>query len=110
MRASKPGHPPRTLYTRPPSTARADNYDLDGLQVEANEFDPAAPATDSRRRQDIRALEQGRVDDAHRLKQQIEAAQRTKLKAGHAPKPAFFAPVLDSAGVCVGWRYNGRYW
>lgn len=52
------------------------------------------PPTDTRFRPDQRALEEGRVTDAERLKQDLEASQRERRKrredAGRDYKPCWF--------------------
>lgn len=73
------------------------------------------PPTDSRLRVDQRALEEGRYDDAERLKNEVEEAQRRRRRRmedeGVEWTPKFFSRVAD--GDQVAWKLkNGEagYW
>lgn len=73
------------------------------------------PPTDSRLRVDQRALEEGRCDDAERLKNDVEEAQRRRRKQmeeeGVEWIPKFFSRVAD--GDQVAWKLRSGeagYW
>ncbi|KAF7319964.1 PH domain-containing protein [Mycena kentingensis (nom. inval.)] len=62
------------------------------------------PPTDSRRRPDVRALEEGRLDEAESEKTRVEELQRERRKSGREVSPRWFKQVN---GV---WEYTGGYW
>lgn len=62
------------------------------------------PPTDSRLRPDQRAFEEGNVDKAEELKQQLEGAQRERRKEGKAPKPHWFH---EDKSETPSWQYGG---
>jgi hypothetical protein len=62
------------------------------------------PATDSRFRPDVRALEVGDIDDAEAQKLRIEEQQRVRRRQGQDRQPRWFKLVGDE------WIYTGGYW
>lgn len=62
------------------------------------------PPTDSRLRPDQRAFEEGNVDKAEELKQQLEGAQRERRKEGKAPNPHWFH---EDKSETPSWQYGG---
>ncbi|CAM4635629.1 unnamed protein product [Leuciscus chuanchicus] len=84
---------------------------------ELNELTPdikdKLPPTDSRFRPDQRLLEQGKVVEADKCKDEMEEKQRDRRKAmakrGEEHVPRFFIKTLDHAGREV-WVTNGTYW
>ncbi|KAJ7492874.1 oxysterol binding protein [Mycena latifolia] len=62
------------------------------------------PATDSRCRPDVRALEEGHLDVAEREKTRVEEAQRERRRNGEDTQPRWFRQVGDE------WEYTGGYW
>ncbi|KAL1729778.1 Oxysterol-binding protein-domain-containing protein [Schizophyllum commune] len=66
---------------------------------------PALPPTDSRFRPDVRALEEGRLDDAEAEKLRVEEAQRERRRRGEDREPRWFKQ--DAHGE---WIYTGEYW
>ncbi|XP_061562443.1 oxysterol-binding protein-related protein 7 [Phycodurus eques] len=74
---------------------------------------PLLPPTDSRLRPDQRMLEEGRVDETDRKKDDIEELQRERRKElaekGEEHVPAFFKKAKDCCGRDV-WLTNGTYW
>ncbi|XP_043954932.1 oxysterol-binding protein-related protein 6-like isoform X2 [Gambusia affinis] len=71
------------------------------------------PPTDTRFRPDQKLLEEGKVAEADKKKDQVEEKQRQRrkemAKRGEEHIPRFFRNVLDEAGREV-WLYNGTYW
>uniref|UniRef100_A0A3B5LTB2 Oxysterol-binding protein n=1 Tax=Xiphophorus couchianus TaxID=32473 RepID=A0A3B5LTB2_9TELE len=71
------------------------------------------PPTDARFRPDQKLLEEGKVAEADKKKDQVEEKQRERrkemAKRGEEHIPRFFRNVLDEAGREV-WLYNGTYW
>lgn len=55
-------------------------YQFTQLAVELNEDEPHVAPTDSRRRPDQRLMEQGRWDEANKLKEEVEERQRRLRK------------------------------
>ncbi|KAJ7042503.1 oxysterol binding protein [Mycena alexandri] len=62
------------------------------------------PPTDSRRRPDVRALEEGQLDVAEREKTRVEEAQRERRRKGDDTQPRWFKQVGEE------WEYIGGYW
>ncbi|KAI0036658.1 Oxysterol-binding protein-domain-containing protein [Vararia minispora EC-137] len=62
------------------------------------------PPTDSRYRPDVRALEEGRLDDSEREKERLEEAQRERRREGREREPRWFRQEGDE------WFYKGGYW
>ena len=77
------------------------HYGMTKFAAELNEITPVEegklPPTDSRLRADQRALEDGKYDDAERLKNEIEEGQRARRRemeaSGEAWTPKFFIKV-----------------
>ncbi|BGP01955.1 Oxysterol-binding protein 3 [Rhodotorula toruloides] len=61
--------------------------------------------TDSRLRPDQLAFERGEVDEAERLKAQVEEKQRAKRKEGKVGEPRWFSKAAGGEG----WEYTGKY-
>lgn len=74
---------------------------------------PLLPPTDTRLRPDQRLLEECKIDEVDRLKDEIEDRQRERRKMlnmkGEDHVPRFFRKTLDGAGREV-WVTNGSYW
>lgn len=62
------------------------------------------PPTDSRFRPDVRALEEGNVDEAEEHKMRLEELQRDRRRRGADRNPRWFKQVGED------WRYKGSYW
>lgn len=62
------------------------------------------PPTDSRFRPDVRALEEGDVDEAEAQKERLEEMQRVRRRRGQDREPRWFELVGDE------WLYKGGYW
>uniref|UniRef100_A0A8C7UKY1 Oxysterol-binding protein n=1 Tax=Oncorhynchus mykiss TaxID=8022 RepID=A0A8C7UKY1_ONCMY len=92
-------------------------YGFSNFALELNELTPGLkpllPPTDSRLRPDQRMLEDGRVDDCDKFKEEVEDMQRERrkqlAKKGQEHKPRFFKKAVDSSGRDV-WLTNGTYW
>ena len=72
------------------------------------------PPTDSRRRPDMRAMEQGDYELAEWEKRWLEQAQRDRRKAmGHEPAPKYFTKhVIDEKKGMYWFEYGNprEYW
>lgn len=120
--------PGTTIWTAGPLVDNPHkNYGFPLFTATLNEItqlerEGAIPPTDSRLRPDQRALENGDVDDAERLKAQLEEGQRARRRQMEAKNgdghdgwmPRWFAPTeeADSGGETA-WRLkDGRdsYW
>ncbi|KAJ8365089.1 hypothetical protein SKAU_G00139200 [Synaphobranchus kaupii] len=92
-------------------------YGYSRFAMEMNELTPKLhpllPSTDTRLRPDQRLLEEGKVDEADKLKDIVENKQRDRrkdmAKKGEEHIPRFFRKALDAAGRDV-WITNGTYW
>lgn len=62
------------------------------------------PPTDSRFRPDVRALEEGHVDEAEAYKTRLEELQRDRRRRGVDRYPRWFEQVGED------WKYKGGYW
>lgn len=62
------------------------------------------PPTDSRFRPDVRALEEGNVDEAEAHKARLEESQRDRRRRGADRSPLWFEQVGEE------WTYKGGYW
>ncbi|XP_039972538.1 oxysterol-binding protein-related protein 6-like [Xiphias gladius] len=103
-----------------PNVQPDDHFEFYGFSRyarELNELTPdlkaVLPPTDTRFRPDQRLLEEGRVADADKKKDEVEEKQRERrkemAKRGEEHNPRFFWKALDEAGREV-WLYNGTYW
>ncbi|XP_008312660.1 oxysterol-binding protein-related protein 7 isoform X3 [Cynoglossus semilaevis] len=92
-------------------------YGFSTFAIELNELppdlQPLLPPTDSRLRPDQRLLEEGKVEEADKKKDNIEEIQRERRKAlskrGQEHVPRFFRKAKDSCGREV-WITNDTYW
>ncbi|XP_072948175.1 oxysterol-binding protein-related protein 3-like [Epargyreus clarus] len=87
-------------------------YGFTRFAMELNELEPGMrellPHTDTRLRPDQRALEEGDVDAAERLKLSLEQAQRERRRAGPDPPPAWFRKAVEGGEET--WVFTGEYW
>lgn len=92
-------------------------YGFSRYARELNELTPelkaVLPPTDTRFRPDQRLLEEGKVAEADKRKDEVEEKQRERRKEmgkrGEEHTPRFFRKSVDEAGGEV-WLYNGTYW
>uniref|UniRef100_A0A8C7XV32 Oxysterol-binding protein n=1 Tax=Oryzias sinensis TaxID=183150 RepID=A0A8C7XV32_9TELE len=92
-------------------------YGFSTFAMELNELTPdlkpLLPPTDTRLRPDQRMLEEGKVADADKMKDDIEEKQRERRKElskkGEEHVPRFFKKAKDSSGQDV-WLTNSTYW
>ncbi|TSK14726.1 Oxysterol-binding protein-related protein 6 [Bagarius yarrelli] len=92
-------------------------YGFSSFAMEMNELTPELktllPPTDTRLRPDQRMLEEGRVEEADKKKDEVEEKQRERRKIlakreeQHIPR--FFRKSVVAAGKEV-WLTNGTYW
>ncbi|XP_061568067.1 oxysterol-binding protein-related protein 7-like isoform X2 [Cololabis saira] len=103
-----------------PNGVPDDNFKFYGFSRyarELNELTPdlkdVLPPTDTRFRPDQRLLEEGKVVEADKKKDEVEEKQRDRrkemAKKGELHVPRFFTKSVDDAGREV-WQYNGSYW
>ncbi|XP_062294637.1 oxysterol-binding protein-related protein 7-like [Scomber scombrus] len=92
-------------------------YGFSRYAREQNELTPdlktVLPPTDTRYRPDQRILEEGKLAEADKKKDEVEEKQRERrkemAKKGEEHIPRFFRKSLDEAGREV-WLSNGTYW
>ncbi|XP_060798318.1 oxysterol-binding protein-related protein 6-like [Neoarius graeffei] len=92
-------------------------YGFSRYARELNELTPelkdVLPPTDTRFRPDQRLLEEGKVAEADKRKDEVEEKQRERrkelAKRGEEHIPRFFRKTEDAAGREV-WISNGTYW
>nr|XP_057904923.1 oxysterol-binding protein-related protein 7-like isoform X2 [Doryrhamphus excisus] len=92
-------------------------YGFSRYARESNELTPELkallPPTDTRFRPDQRLLEEGKVAEADKKKDEVEEKQRERrkemAKQGQEHVPRFFSKEVDDAGQEV-WLYKGTYW
>ncbi|XP_051522756.1 oxysterol-binding protein-related protein 7 isoform X2 [Myxocyprinus asiaticus] len=92
-------------------------YGFSSFAMEMNELTsdlkPLLPPTDTRLRPDQRLLEEGKIEETDKKKDEVEENQRERrkilAKRGEEHIPRFFRKTLDGAGREV-WLYNGTYW
>ncbi|KAB5555566.1 hypothetical protein PHYPO_G00035650 [Pangasianodon hypophthalmus] len=92
-------------------------YGFSSFAMEMNELTPELdtllPPTDTRLRPDQRMLEEGRVEEADKKKDEVEEKQRERrkilAKRGEQHIPRFFRKSIDAVGREV-WLTNGTYW
>ncbi|KAJ2308910.1 Oxysterol-binding protein 3, partial [Coemansia sp. RSA 2704] len=106
-----------TAVALPPDAASFYNFGYFTMRL--NELVPATqddlPSTDTRFRPDQRAYEEGRIDDAERLKTELEEAQRARKRdrdaAGTEWAPLWFVEADDpDSPDGRAWSYKGGYW
>ncbi|KAI4903561.1 hypothetical protein NFI96_022909 [Prochilodus magdalenae] len=103
-----------------PNVQPEDHYEYYGFSQYARELNeltpelrPLLPPTDTRFRPDQRLLEEGKVAEADKRKDEVEEKQREQrkelAKRGEEHIPRFFRKSKDEAGREV-WVSNGTYW
>uniref|UniRef100_A0AAR2L5S8 Oxysterol-binding protein n=1 Tax=Pygocentrus nattereri TaxID=42514 RepID=A0AAR2L5S8_PYGNA len=103
-----------------PNVQPEDHYEYYGFSQYAREQNeltpelrPLLPPTDTRFRPDQRLLEEGKVAEADKRKDEVEEKQRERrkelAKRGEEHIPRFFRKTQDDAGREV-WVSNGTYW
>ncbi|XP_070778773.1 oxysterol-binding protein-related protein 7-like [Enoplosus armatus] len=103
-----------------PNVQPDDHFEFYGFSAyarELNELTPelkaVLPPTDTRFRPDQRLLEEGKVAEADKKKDEVEEKQRERrkemAKIGEEHIPRFFRKALDEAGREV-WLSNETYW
>nr|XP_022340468.1 oxysterol-binding protein 1-like isoform X1 [Crassostrea virginica] len=109
---------------RPPPPGSDKMYNFTSLAITLNEPEEGVAPTDSRRRPDQRAMEEGRWDEANKLKQQLEEKQRAARKKREAEteeaskrgetvkgyQPVWFEMKQDPVTGSPIHVYKGQYW
>lgn len=85
-----------------------DYYGFTAFGITLNEItrdlEGKLPPTDSRLRPDVRALEEGSVDEAEAHKMRLEELQRDRRRRGTDRVPRWFKQAGED------WEYTGGYW
>lgn len=90
-----------------------DYYGFTGFGMTLNEItqgegdmalEGRLPPTDSRLRPDVRALEEGKLDEAEEQKIRVEELQRKRRREGKDRQPKWFVKKGEE------WVYKGGYW
>uniref|UniRef100_A0A915B9Y3 Oxysterol-binding protein n=1 Tax=Parascaris univalens TaxID=6257 RepID=A0A915B9Y3_PARUN len=117
--------PPRRMWTvNPPYPGCEKMYYFTRLAIELNEMEEGVAPTDSRLRPDQRLMEEGKWDDANRLKVQIEEKQRAvrrhrealaekALQSGEPfeeYQPLWFKKTQHEQTGAVIHMFTGEYW
>ncbi|KAI6241592.1 Oxysterol-binding protein [Aphelenchoides fujianensis] len=114
----------RIWTINPPYENSENMYRFTKLAIELNEPEPGVAPTDSRNRPDQRLMEEGKWDDANRVKEEVEERQRTSRRLREAEaeqamrqglaypeyKPLWFDKTQDEYTGSVYHRYKGEYW
>uniref|UniRef100_A0A3Q3H2C7 Oxysterol-binding protein n=1 Tax=Labrus bergylta TaxID=56723 RepID=A0A3Q3H2C7_9LABR len=108
---------PKCIWNPEYNTYQFQFYGFSQYAREANELTPQLeailPPTDTRFRPDQRLLEEGKVVEADKKKDEVEEKQRERRKEmekkGQEHNPRFFRKAVDEAGREV-WLTNGTYW
>lgn len=86
------------------------NYGLTSFALNLNLPNPAAPPSDSRNRPDLRLYELGMVEEAQKVKTEMEAAQRQRKRSPTYPKHQaryFHVDPAPSQPEPAAWVANG---
>ncbi|XP_061380500.1 uncharacterized protein LOC116775025 isoform X2 [Danaus plexippus] len=109
------GEPPAARCLWRPGAMPADYeayYGFTRFATELNEMEPGMedvlPHTDTRLRPDQRALEDGDVEKAERLKHELEQAQRDRRREQPEHAPVWFRKEYEGGEET--WRFTGEYW
>lgn len=99
----------RVLWKVTPFPRRAEEYyGFTSFGITLNEITDdikgKLPPTDSRFRPDVRALEDGDIDEAEKEKVRLEECQRDRRKRGQDRAARWFKKEGDE------WVYKGGYW
>uniref|UniRef100_A0A3B3B9W7 Oxysterol-binding protein n=1 Tax=Oryzias melastigma TaxID=30732 RepID=A0A3B3B9W7_ORYME len=109
---------PKCLWK--PNVQPDDHFQFYGFSQYARELNELTselkevlPPTDTRFRPDQRLLEEGKVVEADKRKDEVEEKQRTRrkemAKRGEEHIPRFFKKAKDDTGREM-WLFNGTYW
>lgn len=107
------------LWRAPPRPAASKEYygfTLHGMGLNElpKDLEPLLPPSDTRFRQDQRALEEGDVkratDEKHRLEEKQRAAKRLRDAQGQHWSPRWFSKKIDPDTGLEGWALEKDYW
>ncbi|KAK6745322.1 hypothetical protein RB195_011819 [Necator americanus] len=116
---------PRRIWTvNPPHPGAERMHNFTRLAIELNEPEPGVAPTDSRLRPDQRLMEEGRWDEANKIKLQLEERQRTVRRKREAEmekamqqglsyeeyQPKWFQKTQDELTGTLLHKYMGTYW
>lgn len=92
-----------------PTPESKSYYNFSEFACQLNEDEDGVAPTDTRKRPDIRFLEEGQWKEAAKVKEQLKENQQTsKLDEGY--KPVWFDAHKDSLTGKIVYRYNDKYW
>ena len=106
------------IYKCNPCSTEEKDYFFSKLAMNLNHFPPemeaSLPPTDSRRRSDIRLLENGDIDSAGKQKHRIEEKQREHKSIRDLKKenwtPLWFEERESPYTQKMEWAFTGKYW
>lgn len=107
------------MWTKTPYPEKVDwMYGMSHYHLQLNYFpkrlDKVIAPTDTRRRPDQRALENGDMKQAQAEKDRLEIRQRSIRKYNESkeidPKPRYFEKWDNPSDKQMYWRYKGNYW
>lgn len=104
------------IAPRPPNSAQM--YNFTSFAMVLNEMDKdmesVIPKTDCRLRPDIRAMENGEIDQASEEKKRLEekqrAARKNRSKSEEDWQTRWFNQGLNPYNGAQDWLYSGSYW
>lgn len=97
-------------------------YNLTQFAIELNEPEEGVAPTDSRNRPDQRLMENGKWDDANRVKVQLEQKQRevrrkreelleiSSKPEQHEYRPRWFEKAIEPYSGVSYFKFKGDYW
>lgn len=104
------------IAPRPPNSAQMYNFTSFAMVLNEvdKEMESVIPKTDCRLRPDIRAMENGEIDQASEEKKRLEekqrAARKTRSKSEEDWKTRWFHQGPNPYNGAQDWIYSGSYW
>uniref|UniRef100_UPI0037E95519 oxysterol-binding protein-related protein 1 isoform X2 n=1 Tax=Semicossyphus pulcher TaxID=241346 RepID=UPI0037E95519 len=104
------------IAPRPPNSAQMYSFTSFAMQLNElrQEMEGAIPQTDCRLRPDIRAMENGDIDQASEEKKRLEekqrAARKNRSKADDEWKTRWFQQGQNPHNSSQDWLFSGGYW
>jgi hypothetical protein len=106
----KTAEPSEIWRKRPPPSDSHLYYHFTTFACSLNEPEEGVAKTDSRRRTDLRLMENGQWDESNLEKIRLEEIQRERRKNYEDVKPLWFTQGNDEFSDKPVWKYNGNYW
>lgn len=95
---------------RPPPSDSHLYYHFTTFACSLNEPEEGVAKTDSRRRTDLRLMEDGQWDESNLEKIRLEEIQRERRKNHDDVKPLWFVQEYEEFSEKPVWKYTGTYW